>query len=29
MCKLGHKYKFEGLVSLEDDESNGDADTPA
>jgi GTPase SAR1 family protein len=29
MCKLGHKYKFEGLVSLEDDESDGDADTPA
>lgn len=29
MCKLGHKYKFERLVSLEDDESDGDADTPA
>lgn len=29
MCKLGHKYKFEGLVRLEDDESDGDADTPA
>ena len=29
MCKLGHKYKFEGLISLEDDESDGDADTLA
>ena len=29
MCKLGHKYKCEGHVNLEDDESDGDADTPA
>jgi len=28
MSEIGHKYKFEGLVSLEDDGSDGDADTP-
>jgi hypothetical protein len=29
MCKFGHKYKFEGLVSLEDDECDGEAYSPA
>ena len=29
MRKLGHKYKFEGLISLEDDESDEDVGTPA
>lgn len=29
MSEIGHKYKFEGLVSLEGDGSDGDADTPA
>jgi hypothetical protein len=28
MRKSGHKYKFDGLVSLEDDESDGDISTP-
>ncbi|KAH8587970.1 P-loop containing nucleoside triphosphate hydrolase protein [Bisporella sp. PMI_857] len=29
MCKLGHKYEFEGLVILEDDESDRNTDTSA
>lgn len=29
MSEIGHKYKFEGLVGLEEDGSDGYADTPA